>query len=235
MCTVIYQPAGSSVLIASNRDEQTNRLPAIEPAVHLAGGRRLLFPRDAKAGGSWIAAHENGGVAVLFNGAFVKHAPAGSYRASRGLVFLDLIHDGFFQDNFSRYDLQRIEPFSIVFFQHGQLYESRWDGREKHSRQLDPARSYLWASATLYTAARQAEKRQVFDNWKKLNPEPAAAGLLRFLATQQLLNERDPVKTVSSTCIAVSAASATMLYRDAGAEREVSAVIHFTQQLTTGL
>lgn len=235
MCTVAYLPSAGEVLLASNRDEQTNRLPAAQPAVHTVGGKQLLFPRDGQAGGSWIAVHENGGAAVLFNGAFEKHLPATTYRASRGLVFLDLVGDGFFQDNYERYNLEQIEPFSIVFVQEGRLWENRWDGYRKHSRQLDATTPHFWASATLYTPAQRLEKQQQFHDWRLLHAAPGAEDLLHFQLSQQLLDSRPLLQTVSATCIALQKNKAAMLYTDLRTGSRSTTEMAFDYQLAPGL
>ncbi|HPZ87645.1 MAG TPA: NRDE family protein [Flavihumibacter sp.] len=214
MCTVIFHRSGNEILIASNRDEQIDRPAAVPPSVHQVHGRKMLFPQDAKAGGTWIVADEAGGVAVLFNGAFTKHVPEKNYRLSRGLVLIDLLGPGSFQDNFNGYTLAGIEPFSVVYFQQPGLWLFRWDGLQKHSEVLDTHQSYLWASATLYDEEQWATKMQRFEQWKRLQTKPTAEGLLRFQMEQQTLENRLPLKTVSSTSIALSTEKINMLYAD---------------------
>ncbi|KIG12389.1 hypothetical protein DB30_01511 [Enhygromyxa salina] len=91
MCTIIAAVdvwPGSPLVIAANRDEALNR-PAIEPRVWAAGevaARRVLAPRDLKAGGTWLGINDAG----LFVGITNRRslAGAGRPRRSRGeLVF----------------------------------------------------------------------------------------------------------------------------------------------------
>jgi uncharacterized protein with NRDE domain len=72
------------VVVAANRDERLGR-PAESWAVRDApGGGKLVAPRDAKAGGTWIGVSGRG----LFAGLTNYHAPVGWYpdlrRSSRG-------------------------------------------------------------------------------------------------------------------------------------------------------
>src|SRR5215207_9549701 len=91
MCTVTCIPAGDKIFITSNRDEKHWRSNALPPAVYAATSGNLLFPKDGDAGGTWIAAHENGNAIVFLNGGFIAHTPKPPYRKSRGLVLTNLI------------------------------------------------------------------------------------------------------------------------------------------------
>ena len=91
MCTVTYIPTNDKYFISANRDERNSRSNAIAPIVYLINQRKIIFPRDGDAGGSWIALHENRNAAVLLNGAFEKHIAMPPYRESRGKVFLKII------------------------------------------------------------------------------------------------------------------------------------------------
>lgn len=214
MCTVSFLPTESGILLASNRDEQTTRPRASRPREYNIKGQRLLFPKDAKASGTWIAIHENGGIAVLFNGAFKKHQPVYPYLKSRGLVFLDLVNQGDFQENYGKIDLSQIEPFSILFYQEERLWENRWDGEKKWSRQVDPSLPQLWASATLYDHDQISARKQLLDSWLRKNPQPSAIDLLQFQSGSLSIDPRPGMQTVSSTCIQLNKKKAIMEYLD---------------------
>ncbi len=131
MCTVTYLPIQGGFTLTHNRDEAPSRsLFSIE---RQRTNRRdtLLFPRDAKAGGTWIVATQSGKTACLLNGAFLKHHRQPPYRRSRGLMLLDFLDleqpDSFFE----QYPLEGIEPFTLLFFQQGNVVEFRWDGAER--------------------------------------------------------------------------------------------------------
>ena len=74
MCTVTFIPTKEKYFITSNRDEKNIRKQGYCPCRILRSiKRKLIFPKDGDAGGTWIALHENGNAAVLLNGAFEKH------------------------------------------------------------------------------------------------------------------------------------------------------------------
>jgi Transport and Golgi organisation 2 len=148
--------------MTSNRDENVQRQNAAAPAFHEINNKRIIFPKDAKAGGTWFAASDTGTVAILLNGAFVKHIPAPPYRKSRGLVLLDIIGAGDPFDHFNEIDLFQIEPFTLVLFQNPHLYELRWDEKRKYVKQLNTHEFHIWSSATLYTAEAVAERERIF-------------------------------------------------------------------------
>ncbi|MBL0358026.1 MAG: NRDE family protein [Chitinophagaceae bacterium] len=116
MCTVTYIPSADGCYLTSSRDEHAARPGAIAPAVYQHNGTVLLYPKDAKANGSWIAFTQTGNAAVLLNGAFVKHIVKPSYRKSRGLIFLDIIAHPQPEFCFMGKNLEGIEPFTIILF-----------------------------------------------------------------------------------------------------------------------
>jgi uncharacterized protein with NRDE domain len=91
MCTVSFIRVKEKVFLASNRDEKHFRSSAIPPTVYESETGKLLFPKDADAGGTWIAMHENGNAIIFLNGAFICHLPQPPYRLSRGVILLELI------------------------------------------------------------------------------------------------------------------------------------------------
>lgn len=156
-----------AVIITSNRDEHIQRKTAAAPAFHLLPNKKIIFPKDAKAGGTWFAAAGNGVVAVLLNGAFIKHIARPQYRKSRGLVLLDIIEaaDPFLF--FKEIDLHNIEPFTVILFQAATLRELRWDGNDKHEKLLDSSANYIWSSATLYSDEVINVRKNLFDQFIK--------------------------------------------------------------------
>lgn len=164
----------NSVIITSNRDEHIQRQNAAAPAFQQLNNKKIIFPKDTKAGGTWFAACSNGTVAVLLNGAFVKHIPSPPYRKSRGLILLDVIADNEPAGFFKLVDLDNIEPFTLILFQTGSLYELRWDGSKKHYTTLNSQTNYIWSSSTLYTEAIIKKREQLFKQFtaSKKNIEP---------------------------------------------------------------
>ncbi|MBK9489945.1 MAG: NRDE family protein [Haliscomenobacter sp.] len=86
MCTVTYvSPAPGQFILTSNRDEAPSR-GATRLVVEEKEGKRLIFPQDPAAGGTWIAAASNQRMVCLLNGAFEAHNRQTPYRLSRGIM-----------------------------------------------------------------------------------------------------------------------------------------------------
>ena len=221
MCTVTYLPLPDGCLITSNRDEARARDRAEFPAAHTFKGQSLVFPKDPRGKGSWIASNHTSS-ACLFNGAFEAHVPKPPYRHSRGLIPLEVLAhetlDHFVQD----YSLEGIEPFSIVVYRPGVLQELKWDGQKAHLLDHDPSQPHIWASATLYSADVRRQRREDFDTWLNANPEFSPTSIVGFHTQGSedrenglLIARESGLQTVSVTSMKHTHDAPTeMLYRD---------------------
>lgn len=221
MCTVTYLPARHGFTLTHNRDEAPARsLYAIEQQENDLGDR-LLFPRDARAGGTWIAASRNGRTACLLNGAFVRHHHQPPYRRSRGLMMLDFFNTPEPHGFFEKYPLDGIEPFTFLYFRPGIVVEFRWDESQRHYLELPAAEPHFWCSATLYPPEMQAIREQIFRNWLLENPAPDPRALLTLHRTGSVgdpandyVMMRERVRTVSITQVVWRKNFARMRYLD---------------------
>lgn len=164
MCTVTFLPAPSGFILTHNRDEAPSRSPQ-HISKEKAGRDTLLFPRDTKAGGAWIAASRSGKTACLLNGAFIKHHHDPPYRRSRGLMLLDFFEWEQTTAFFQQYDLEGIEPFTFLLFEKEAITQLRWDGTRRHLENLPPDRPHFWCSATLYPPEMQTKREHIFRSW----------------------------------------------------------------------
>lgn len=85
MCLLILLAGVDSdfpVLVASNRDEERSRR-ASPPGLFVGNRRRMLSPRDARAGGTWLAVSDHKLFAALTN---VTRAPRRAGARSRGTL-----------------------------------------------------------------------------------------------------------------------------------------------------
>ena len=223
MCTVTYLPYQQGFILTHNRDEAPTRSPhAITVAE--SGSDQLIFPKDTKAGGTWIATSRQGKTACLLNGAFVKHHHAPPYRRSRGLILLDFYTWESPADFFQNYDFEGIEPFTFLYFHTDQLTELRWDGQQRFVRALDPATAHFWCSATLYPPAIQIEREKIFLEWLKTHPSGQQnptnilqlhhEGSVGDPENDYIMNRAERVRTVSITQITRQNVGATMYYED---------------------
>ena len=240
MCTVTYIPFRDKVFITSNRDEQSRRLPALAPAIYETPGGRLLYPRDARAGGSWFVVRENGTVLVLLNGAWTSHRSQPPYRKSRGLILLELADGDSSLQRFDTLDLGGIEPFTLVIREEGLLYECRWDGSEKYRRQPDAAAPHIWSSVTLYGPEVIRRREEWFSRWLRQHPEPDQEAILHFHQftgdgdrhNDLLMNRDNVMMTVSITALRAGDSEARLQYLDLPQRRTSRTRLSFTQ--TTG-
>jgi len=159
MCTVTFLPLSgeNNFVLTSNRDENPKRA-----AIQLLTTQGLMFPREPLAGGTWICAQENQRMVCLLNGAFVKHQHRPPYRKSRGLVVLDFFKYENSEKFSLLYNFSGIEPFTMVIWEKGSLYELRWDEENIHFKSLDPQQAHIWSSCPLYPPAVQAQREAWF-------------------------------------------------------------------------
>jgi hypothetical protein len=222
MCTVTCIRVADKIYLTSNRDEKHWRSNALPPAIYPATSGNLLFPKDGDAGGTWIAAHENGNAIVFLNGGFVRHTPQPPYRKSRGLILLDLLDTPDPVMAFTSIPLQQIEPFTAIIWSTGQLYECRWDGKQKYSTRLSASKPYIWSSATLYDEAVVEKRKSWFNKWLKANTQPAPDDILHFhqftgdgdTHNDLRMNRNGQVFTVSVTLLTLTDEMTQMHYLD---------------------
>jgi Transport and Golgi organisation 2 len=222
MCTVSFIPVGDTIFITSNRDESSNRPKALPPAQYIINNHQLIFPKDAHAGGTWVCANNNGNIAVLLNGAFTGHKVKPPYKKSRGLVFLDVVASNDMVNTFNKVDLNNIEPFTLVLWNNGNLFECRWDGFNKHIKPCNAAIGHIWSSSTLYSKEIIEKREQWFVNWLKQNSNPNAISVFnlhRFggegdRQNDYFMNRNNAMLTVSITSIISNAENITMRYYD---------------------
>ncbi len=154
MCLLSYVPnAEGGFCLASSRDEDESREKAILPREKRIHGKIVLFPKDTRGGGTWMAWTKRYTV-VLLNGALERHERNASYRHSRGLVVLNFFKYERWEDFVASYDFSDLEPFRIVLFDNGKeedIVEVIWDGLEVVVRRHSNDGAHLWCSYTLYS------------------------------------------------------------------------------------
>jgi uncharacterized protein with NRDE domain len=222
MCTVSFIPVNNTFFLTSNRDEKILRKTALPPDVYTIKGSKVLYPRDAAAGGTWISLHQNGNAAVLLNGAFTKHIAQPPYRLSRGIIFLDITATANPIQMFLKINLLNIEPFTIIIIENKCLYECRWDGQQKHYAELKNTHPSIWSSATLYDAVTVKKRENWFTNWLTKNPHPTQQDILAFhqftgegdTNNDLRMNRDGKMLTVSVTGIELNDSYGKMHYTD---------------------
>lgn len=209
MCTVTLFPVGKSdFVLTSNRDESPKRA-TLAPNFYMYKNNKLLYPKDEKAGGSWIGVSENQRVICVLNGAFTLHTRKEAYRLSRGVVMKDLLIANDIISAIKLYDLNEIEPFTMVIVDWStslRFIELIWDGEKKHLNEM-PLSPKIWSSSTLYSNEMKKERKEWFNDFKQ-DQELDADSIIRFHKTAGCENleygvimDRFFVKTTSITQI----------------------------------
>lgn len=150
--------------MTSSRDEQLNRPVACLPTTEIIGDQSVVFPKDPRGQGSWIAASADRAVCLL-NGAFEGHLSAPPYRHSRGRVVLAVFEFDWFDQFVQDYHFAGLEPFTLLMAETGRLLELRWDGTQVHTTEKDPQKPHIWSSATLYAAPIRQVRMGWFAHW----------------------------------------------------------------------
>ncbi len=131
---------GGGYLLATNRDESPRRGEALPPEELVVGGRRVLAPRDADQGGTWIGIDEHGACLCVLNGDRPAAAPAPDDATSRGLLVRELLADA--RPAAVERELERraatgrlrVRPFKLVVIERGRggaaarWRRCEWDG-----------------------------------------------------------------------------------------------------------
>lgn len=240
MCTVTFIASEGKFYLTSNRDEKTTRLPALTPQQYEMESATLLFPKDANAGGTWVALKQNGDAAVLLNGGLYPHTPQPPYRLSRGLVLIEILQNEQPYHCFQLYDCCQIEPFTLILFCNLALYECRWDGIQKHVKQLDVCQPYIWSSVTLYSPEIVGKRKQWFDDWIKQTDMPQQDEIFHFhrftgegdSANDLFMNRNNETRTVSITSISIDKGECEMQYWDALDDSIHHSTFHVTSETT---
>lgn len=220
MCTVTFVPNYSGFILTSNRDETTLRGRAIPPKEYDGKFKKLIYPKDPKANGTWIV-HDNTNCAILLNGAEEKHQHKGNYRKSRGLILLDIFDSKDVIKEWDAIDLDNIEPFTIVLFYQQELFQLRWNEITKSTIKLTIKDAHIWSSATLYSEEIRAFRKKIFENHiKKSNY--TAEEILEFHQFKDEQNDKNTIvikrnehlKTVSITQFKINNTEISVKYID---------------------
>ena len=218
MCTLTYLPTGKNSFIwTQNRDESPLRTAS--ELVHQKGER--VYPKEPLKGGTWISIAKNNRVVSLLNGAFEKQPYVFSTKRSRGLIVLDFLDYAQASDFFEQYDLEGVEPFTMVVYEDGVLWDFRWDKTQKYVQQLDVEQAHIWSSSMLYTAEMKAARREWFGDYLEKNKEHTVNSALDFHQhagigniEYDLIMKRPYVETVSITNIVKESNTLALTYHD---------------------
>lgn len=223
MCTLTYIPLGDKEFIfTTNRDEDPKRI-AIPPNLYINNNVECLYPKDQLSEGTWMLCNKEYSLCLL-NGAFVKHKHSPPYRKSRGLVVLEFSNYKSVTEFVLNYNFEGIEPFTMLVLTYGSKFaieEIRWDGGSIHYKNLDPLKTEIWSSSTLYDESAKEMRREWFAGWKS-EGDNSTAHVLKFHKNAGngdafnglIMNRKEMVKTTSITQISCIKAKISMRYED---------------------
>jgi hypothetical protein len=223
MCTITFIPkTNNDFILTSNRDEAPGR-ETFPPEIYEEDSVKLLYPKDAVAGGTWIGASNKKRIVCLMNGGFVAHKREAFYRKSRGLVVKDLLKTANLKKEIESYDFSGIEPFTAVLIEWEaeiQLFQLVWDGEMYHFSE-EPLAPQIWSSSPLYPENLKKKREQWFSAFLMETIKPSKEELLQFHKTagegdlnSNLIMDRGFIKTKSITQISKKEDVIEMRYED---------------------
>ncbi len=230
MCTVSFVYANDSFLLTSNRDEKITRPSAIEPKIYQTESKKIIYPKDAKAGGTWFVVDEFGNAIILLNGGKTKHIPKEKYRLSRGIIVLELMSSNAIVSTWKTIDLNNIEPFTLLVLEGQQPYQLQWSGEEKFTDELEINQTYIWSSSTLYTPDIQQQRADWFVKYMNENKEISAEKMNFFHKNTEpkddknglIINRDNLYKTLSVTQAVISGNSVFVHHSDLIQDKDYS-------------
>ena len=223
MCTVTFIPnQNNGFILTSNRDEAPGR-ETFPPQIYVEEGVKLLYPKDAVAGGTWIGVSDKKRMVCLMNGGFVAHQRKPFYRKSRGLVVKDLLKSDNLKSEIEKYDFNDIEPFTAVLIDweiETHLFRLTWDDENYHLSK-EPLAPQIWSSSPLYPIHLKEKREHWFSEFVINTAKPSEEDMLQFHKTagdgdlkSSLIMDRGFIKTKSITQIMKNAENVEMRYED---------------------
>lgn len=223
MCTVTFLPLNKfDFILTSSRDIPFSREKALHPKEYVENGVKLWYPKDGKAGGTWIGTSSKNRLICLLNGGYVNHSPLENYKKSRGLIVKELLKVDDILKGLNAIDLNEVEQFTLIIVAWNEklkLLAFVWDGEEKHLKEIQN-KPHIWSSSTLYDAYEKQLRREWFDKWQD-EKEITQENILKFHHTAgigdpniDVMMDRAYDGTVSITSIKKEIDSLCMIYED---------------------
>jgi len=223
MCTVTYIPLGNSdFILTSSRDIPFTREKAEHPKKIEEDGVELWYPKDGKAGGTWIGTSDKNRLICLLNGGFEYHTSRAAYAKSRGLIVKELLKADDIRKGLNEVNLIGVEQFTLTIIDWNnqlELLEFVWDGVEKHIK-LMTQETHIWSSSTLYDDGVKQLRQDWFSKWQQEN-EFSQKNILDFHhkagvgdAFIDVMMNRGMGGTVSVTSVEKKRNELKMFYKD---------------------
>jgi hypothetical protein len=135
------------------------------------------------------------------------------------------------------YDLNNIEPFTLVIVHEKRLFEFRWDGDQRFLRNFNCEKPKIWSSITLYDEMIINKRERWFVEWLNEINSFELDKVLEFhmfagegnKKTDILMERDDQLKTISITSIHNQENISTIHYKDIIRNKEYSASLDFKE------
>jgi hypothetical protein len=227
MCTVTLivtrHDSGPGVRLVHSRDEQRTRARAEPPRPIKTARGRALTPRDPDAGGTWIAAREDGVMLAIMNVNPERHqdwrSAAGS--RSRGLIIPDLLDVPDPARALAHLDPAPFAPFRLIAARLSdgsiEVHTLSW------TLKAAPTTERLTAPAAFATSGLGdsvvASRLPLFDELVRPDPDPVAQDRFHRHAwpgrgEESVLMSRPDARTVSITAVEARPGSVRMSYTE---------------------
>ncbi|MDB4467895.1 NRDE family protein [bacterium] len=216
MCTLTWKhEADGAYHVFFNRDEKKTRLPELSPTVMEENGVRLIAPRDADHGGTWLAVNDRGVTFALLNHydlAAIRPSP--EHPMSRGRLPFQLASEECV--SLESMNLDRYRPFHLVCVAPEEVPRHWiWNGASLQAFRLRDKDRPLTTSS--YDSGRAVSLRaQAF---KGLGSDPDTKALSAFHRSGSVhgspyavLMRRDDAQTMSISHICVTAGEVVVNY-----------------------
>lgn len=214
MCTVTFINHNGKVIITSNRDEKITRPKAINPKTYFQKVKKIFYPKDPKAGGTWYVVDEYGNVIVLLNGAEEKHIVKEKYRKSRGVIVIEIIESEKLLDTWEKLDLIDIEPFTLIVYTNNRLYKLQWNEEEKIKIEVDLKKPQIWSSSTLYSNEMRKNKEKLFEDFIKNEKNLNSQSVLKFHKFTQNINFSNDIVTNNDSILKTLSITQTVIHKN---------------------
>ena len=214
-------PAKEGFYLTSNRDESLSREKVDWPYQKDFPEYKIYYPKDNQGNGTWIAADNRNNVVCLLNGAIKPHIRREKYKKSRGLIVLDVFSYDSTRDFKQFYDLEEIEPFTLVIILNGSISEFKWDGAYKYLSEYSMDKPRIWSSVTLYDPQVTKLRETWFDQWLLKTSDINRDEIFSFHKSENsdqpeynIKMKRKMVQTLSITSVYATAGETSVIYTD---------------------
>lgn len=138
---------------------------------------------------------------------------------------MDILAAGNIYNYLDHFDFSAVEPFTLLItesFPSANIHEFRWDGEKMHEKELNPALSHIWSSATLYNEEQSALRKEWFNNWLVKYREHDDFNISMFHRSRHtedeeinlIMNRNNRLRTVSITGLVLEHNRGLLTYHD---------------------